>query len=403
MRLDVWLDGTLVGVLERTRGQLRFTHGAGAFALGVGRPVVSVSMPVRRAPYVGAVVAAFFDGLLPEGDALRIIAYDRGVARDDALALLDALGRDCAGALQLLPAGAAPSQPASAMEVLGEHEVAERLRRLATFPLGVDERVRISLAGVQEKLVLAQAGDGWALPLDGTPSTHILKPAHRLLPAALENEALCLAIARECGLPVAAATIETFADRQALVVERYDRTGDVPARRIHQEDMCQATGRSPRAKYEEDGGPGLRDCARLIVQWGDEADLLRLLDLTTLNVAIGNADAHGKNISLMHTDGGRIQLAPAYDLLCTRLYEDADRTLGMFVNGVCDIDKVSATDILAEALSWGIPEETAADRITQMLDRLPDAIDRAAASIDPPRDIVELIQRRVTAMGAVVG
>lgn len=399
--LDVWLDGTLVGVFGTQAKVSRFTYSAEGLALGVGRPLVSVSMPARRAAYTGDVVDAFFDGLLPEGEALRMIAYDFRLATDDAMGLLERLGRDVAGALQIIPSGSEPEAPAGSLEPLDDDAVAERLRKLKTYPLGVDERVRISLAGVQEKMVLTQVESGWALPLDGAPSTHIFKPAHPHLRQAIANEAFCLAVAREADIRTTDANVQRFGGRPVLVITRFDRTTDGPTRRIHQEDMCQATGTSPRRKYEDDGGPSLGDCASILMTWGsDRVDLLRLLDITTCNVVLGNADAHGKNLSLLHGSDGSVRLAPAYDLFCTRYYEGPETIAGMFVNGVRDIDDITVDDLVAEAASWPVNESAARERVASLLERMPAAINEAAKQINAPDDLVDLVRTRLARLSA---
>jgi serine/threonine-protein kinase HipA len=399
--LDVWLDGTLVGTFGTQRRISRFTYSPEALALGVGRPLISVSMPTQRGPYAGDVVDAFFDGLLPEGEALKMLAYDFKVSSDDAIGLLERLGGDVAGAVQIVPAGTDPQSPAGSFEPIDDDAVAERLRKLRSFPLGVDDRVRISLAGVQEKLVLTQVESGWALPLDGAPSTHIFKPAHPHLRDAIANEVFCLAVAREADVLTADARVERFGGRPVLVITRFDRTTEGPTRRIHQEDMCQATGTSPRRKYEVDGGPSLRDCASILTKWGSRSDdLRRLLDITTCNIVLGNADAHGKNLSLLHGSEGAIRLAPAYDLFCTRFYEGPETIAGMFVNGVREIDDITADDLVVEAVSWGMSEAAARERIAALLARMPDAITAAAHQTQAPTELVQLVCARLARLGS---
>ncbi|MBC7462478.1 MAG: HipA domain-containing protein [Thermoleophilia bacterium] len=394
--LRIWLEGEHIGNLSRARGTLVFTHTAYAIATATARPLVSVAMPVRRAPYRGDVVAAFFDGLLPEGEARRMLAHDFDVDTDDAYGMLERIGRDCAGALEVLTATATPTDVAGAPELLTDAQVAARLAALRSVPLGIDERVRVSLPGVQEKLVLSSTPEGWALPLDGRPSTHILKPAHPFLPRTVVNEAFCLAIARHAGVSVAAAQLHDFGAGPVLVIERFDRTPSPLVRRIHQEDLCQATGTSTRHKYEALGGPSLQRVAQLLQLWTrGEASLRRLLDIAVLNVALGNADAHAKNLSIAYDADGRIELAPAYDLMCTRAYEQVETTAGMFVNDVQQIDQVSREDLIAEGASWGLDAASVAEQVDALLQRLPAAVVAASSELAVPTDIHDVVARRV--------
>ena len=399
--LAVWMYGTQVGVLSRQRGELSFAHTPEALELGVGRPLLSVSMPTRARRYNGAVPHAFFDGLLPEGDPRRMIAYDLGLSEHDIYSLLRALGRDCAGALVVVPDGETLDEE-GVPEPLSEAEVAARLRALRIAPLGVDQRVRVSLAGMQQKLLLSRLDEGWGLPVDGAPSTHIVKPAHAFLRDVIANEAVCMRIARHLGVPVAEVEVADFDGVSVLIIERYDRTApDEQGRvvRLHQEDFGQAHSLDRRRKYEVDGGLSLRQCAETLERWSAEPDQLeQLLDITTLNVLIGNADAHAKNLSLLHGRDGRVQLAPAYDLMATTFYPDVNATPGMLVDGVRDITTITRDNLIREGTSWGLSLEAAAARVEQVVAGAEEAIADAADAIDCPAELVELLYARARSL-----
>ena len=158
-----------------------------------------------------------------------------------------------------------------------------------------------------------------AVPISGAPSTHILKPDNPRLPGSVQNEALCMALARRIGLNVAPVTTGVAGERSYLLVERYGRTGTGNnVRRLHQEDFCQALGRPPAAKYEFNGtgtrGPSIADMFALIRQHMTARDITRLLDAVIFNIAIGNVDSHAKNYSILLGPGAP-QLAPLYDLM----------------------------------------------------------------------------------------
>jgi serine/threonine-protein kinase HipA len=395
--LAIWMYERQIGLLSRQRGVLSFAYTPEALELGAGLPLLSVSMPTRSRRYSGDLPTAFFDGLLPEGEARRMIAYDFGVNDDDVLGLLRAIGRDCAGALVIVPEGTNLDE-AGLPEPISDADVAERIRNLRFAPLGVDQRVRASLAGMQEKLLLSRVDDGWGLPVDGAPSTHIMKPAHPLLADSIANEAFCLRLASVLGVSSAPVALLEFDGLGVLAVERYDRTPpDAENRvvRLHQEDLCQAHGLDGQRKYEERGGPSLRQCAALLDRWSSGAvELERLLDITTVNVLVGNADAHAKNLSLIHDATGEVRLAPAYDLMSTVYYPNVSTTAGMFVNGVRDIQEISRDDLVAEAASWGIAEDAASARLEELLGAAAEAIQRGAAEINPPEALVDAVATR---------
>jgi serine/threonine-protein kinase HipA len=172
----------------------------------------------------------------------------------------------------------------------------------------------MSLAGAQDKLPLALIDGRLAIPTGGTASTHILKPDNPRLPGSVQNEALCMVLARRCGLLVAPVTTDLAISRSYLLVERYDRAdADGHPVRLHQEDFCQALGRPPRAKYQHNQ-TGMAEMFSLVRLHMTARDITRLLDAVIFNVAIGNVDSHAKNYSiLLHPR--RAELAPLYDLM----------------------------------------------------------------------------------------
>jgi serine/threonine-protein kinase HipA len=399
-RLAVWLDRTVIGHLSSRRGGLEFEYTAEALGHDVGRPLLSVAMPTRTRPYRGATAHAFFDGLLPEGDARRIVAYDLGLDERDVLGLLAALGRDCAGALVLLPPDETPATDAEP-ERIDAAAIGQRLRSLRFHPLGIDDRVRLSLAGMQEKLLLARVDAEWASPVDGAPSTHILKPAHPLLPDAIVNEALCLRLASILGVAAAPAWIETFDGVSALVIERYDRVMGGDGRtvvRLHQEDLCQALGIDSQRKYEELGGPTLARCADVVRRWGTPGELERLLDAVAISVLVGNADAHAKNFALVHGVDGAVGLAPVYDVMSTVHYPRVDDVAGMRVNGVRSISATTRSDLVEEAVAWGIGREQAAERTARLFESAVEALTCAAVDVGAPDELVETLRARIRAI-----
>ena len=394
--LAVWLYGDCVAVIGRVRDRLRMRYTEAALErYPLGTPLLSLTLPVANRRYPQGVVRTFLDGLLPEGDSRTAIARDVGVAPTDTYGLIRALGRDCAGAVVMQPVGAAePAQPTTlTAEPIDDETLETIVRDLRTAPLGVGGRVRISLAGVQEKVVLTRLPDGrWGRPIDGTPSTHILKPEIAAFPDAVQNEVFCMRLAQNLGLPAANVATTAIAGRRVIVVERFDRrvTLDGDVERIHQEDFCQATGTPPEAKYEENGGPSLRKIAAILANVAEPNAVERLLAAMTVNALIGNGDAHAKNFSLQHNPTGSLTLAPLYDLLSTLDYGD-DR-LAMHIDNVHRTNRVTAARLVNEAASWGIPRNRAREVIDELLANAPNAIERAAdATEDLPAALIDTV------------
>lgn len=398
--LSVWLYGARVAVIGRERDRLRLTYSEEALTTyPLGTPLLSLSLPVSSRRYTHGVVRPFLDGLLPEGTSRRAIAYDLHVNASDTYGLIRLLGRDCAGAMVIQPSGdlAPPLASTTTAEPLSTEDINELVRNLKSAPLGVGGRVRISLAGVQDKLVLTRMRDGnWGRPVDATPSTHILKPEIAAFPDTVQNEAFCMRVAKHLGLNVASVDTTQIGGRALLVVERYDRVigADGTVRRIHQEDFCQATGVAPEQKYQEDGGPSLSRIAGILRDLGPPGSLERLLEAVTLNVLIGNGDAHGKNFSLLHADHGALTLAPLYDLMCTLYYGD-DR-LAMYIDTVHQTNQVTVVRIVNEATQWGMSQKRATDVVVELLKKVPAALGLARDETPGvPAKLVAVIKRQL--------
>ncbi len=398
--LDVWWGPSLVATVEERRGRITTRYESAA------EHMLSVAMPVRTKPYGEKASRPFFHGLLPEGETRRTIAYDLGLGTQggDDIALLSAIGRDCAGALVVLPSGSdAPPTTSGLLEPLTGQEVAERIRDLPLNPLGVDDRVRVSLPGVQNKLLLARTPDGaWALPLDGVPSTHILKPAIRDMPESVDNEHFCQIVAARAGVHTADTTKASFDDLPVLVSTRFDRRTepDGTVTRLHQEDACQALSVLTipiERKYQSNPKqpPSFRGIAQILDQWGDTDSRDALVDQMAISVVLGNADLHGKNLTLIHRDG-RIALSPVYDLMSTTgLSPSISTNMGMYVNDKRDIHSVTYEDLIEEATSWGLRHSSAVAKVHGLLDRLPEVIEDAADGLDEtPASLVDHLLRR---------
>ena len=304
-RLDVWWDGRIVGMLTQDRfGELGFGYSL-AWLDDVNSLPLSASLPKRAEPFTRRECRPFFGGLLPEEGQRDAAAQALGVSRANDFALLDRLGGDVAGALQLLPLGEAPTTPSSDQRptALDDAGLIRILDALPVRPLlAGEEGLRLSLAGAQSKVPVVLVDGAVALPAPGQPTTHILKPPISRFRATTENEAFVMRLAAAIGLDVAPVEPRVVRDRTFLIIERYDRAidDDGHVRRIHQEDFCQALGVPPETKYASEGGPTFKDCFELLrrIVARPAVDVLKLLDAVIFNVMAGNADAHGKNFSI---------------------------------------------------------------------------------------------------------
>jgi serine/threonine-protein kinase HipA len=331
--LNVFLGENLVGQLEQdASGSTRFEYSEAWLNLPQAVPL-SVSLPLESGKFHRNKTRPFFAGLLPEEQIRRVVASAFGVSERNDFALLEKIGAECAGAVSLRPPGEHPLDENPAYRQIDESQLGERLQSLPQHPLLAGEKgIRLSLAGAQGKLALRVDAGRFLLPLEGSPSTHILKPENPRFPGLVENEFFCMRLAAAVGLETARVEIGSASSIRFLQVERYDRRSENGRRitRIHQEDFCQALGFAPELKYEAEGGPGLKKCFELVrsVCGIPGPDILRLLDAVVFNSLIGNCDAHAKNFSLLR-DEGSVRLAPLYDLVSTSVYPALANELAM--------------------------------------------------------------------------
>lgn len=329
--LAVWMNGERVATWTVKADGTDQLHYADEWLNSRFARPLSLSMPLRPSPepYRGALVRNFFDNLLPDTEELRGRIQSRfGAPSTSAFDLLAEVGRDCVGAIQLLPPDAPAPDPTRIQGEPLESEDVERILEAVPGGPPLGHRgggdFRISLAGAQEKTALLWRDGRWMRPLGATPTTHIFKlPLGHVagldLSTSVENEWLCHVLLQAFGIPVAPCHRGTFGEQRALIVERFDRRTMAEGgwiARLPQEDLCQAT-RTPRAlKYEADGGPGIKRILDLLL--GSESAILDREDFFRTQVAfwlLCAIDGHAKNFSVFLLPGGRFRLTPRYDVL----------------------------------------------------------------------------------------
>jgi serine/threonine-protein kinase HipA len=331
--LDVWANGLLVGRWTiASRGQVTFTYDEAWAQSKEGRPL-SLSMPISpdNLTVAGPAVTSYFDNLLPDSEPIRRRIQARYGTSSDPFELLAAIGRDCVGAVQLLPADEQPQDVfAIKATALNESDIERLLLGVSrpSSPLSDDDDLRISLAGAQEKTALTRHRGRWCVPHGSTPTTHIFKLPLGLvgnrnldLTTSVENEWLCSRLLAAYGLPVANCDIAQFGETRVLIVKRFDRKLHDSRKywlRLPQEDFCQATATPSSTKYESEGGPGLLRIAQILrASNRSEQDLKTLLHAQLLFWLLAATDGHAKNFSIALLPGGAYHLTPLYDVIST--------------------------------------------------------------------------------------
>jgi serine/threonine-protein kinase HipA len=350
----------------------------GAFAL-------SMLMPLSPTPVPPAVFLPWAANLLPEGSQLKAIGATLGAAPGDVVAILAEIGRDTAGALSIGKPGSAST--GDWRPVKSQDDLERILHDLPSKPfLAGEDGVSMSLAGVQSKLGVAVDEEGRiCIPLEGAPSTHILKPDSERLFGSVQNEALCLTLARRCGLNAPPVTTGRAGARTYFLIDRYDRIRQRDRwRRLHQEDFCQALGKPPAAKYEANQtgikGPTFQDMFALTRNAMAAPDLLALLDYAIFNVIVCNTDAHAKNYSLMISGKG-FALAPIYDVMCAAAWEGVTKNLAQKIAGKNRGDHLKRRHWEAFAKDCGLGPTRVVARVKALVGAVLKELDGAVADI----------------------
>lgn len=405
--LDVWMNGELVGkwTLAPRTGE-SFAYDASWLANRHGRPL-SLSMPLANGTtaFTGPVVANYFDNLLPDSAEIRRrVAQKFGAASSGTFDVMEKIGRDCVGAVMLLPAGsAAPDVRRIDAEPLTEEQV-ERLLDATISPRAPgnpeEDELRISIAGAQEKTALLWHGGQWHKPHGATPTTHILKlplgtvgTAQADFSTSVENEWLCARIAKAFGLPAADSDICTFGRHKVLAVKRFDRVVQQDwIIRLPQEDFCQVLGNPAASKYESMGGPGM---AAILDRLRGSANALddrrNFLAAQLLFWLLAAPDGHAKNFSIFLERGSAYRMTPLYDILSAwpaigngpNMFQWRKVTLAMAVRAgnahykMCEIRR-RHWNMIAKANALGADFEST---LQHFIARAPTVVDEVAAQL----------------------
>jgi serine/threonine-protein kinase HipA len=377
--LEVRFGAIAVGSLRvDDAGRFSFSYDS-AWRTRKGRFPLSLTLPISPHEYVGGAAQAFFANLLPEGAARQAICARLGISPDNDFELLRVIGGECAGALSLIDPARPPADPEDfGYEELQRHRLQELVEDDAVPLLIGGAATRLSLAGAQDKLPVAVLEGKLHLPLNTAPSTHILKLPNSRYPHLPANEAFALGLARHLGFEVAHGELFTVTDPPSLLVTRYDRVPSEvpwPVRRLHQEDLCQATGLPPTRKYESEGGLTF---ARAVTVIRDHVgrpliDVPRVIEWQAYNLVVGNSDGHAKNLSIVYADDG-VKLSPFYDLVSTREYKRLDRKLAMGVGGRQNPDQIGRAQWIELSRELRIGERVVLDLVGGVAQRALDAL-----------------------------
>ena len=406
MKLSVYLGKNLAGHLTSTaQNGVVFSYDPAYIEAGL--PPLSLSLPLSTNEYSQKKCLPFFEGLLPEGDVKKRISDYLHVSETSTLKLLKELGGECAGMVSILPEGEQNKVQSTYTfspdnyETLSPQKLVEYIRNIDARPLlKVKEKLRLSLAGAQEKLPLAYRNGKFYLPINGAPSTHIVKPTGQgALSTLSANEYICMKLAEQSGLQVPNTKLIQIEDVEFLLIERYDRLcNGNEISRLHQEDACQALGILSNNKYQNDGGPSIADIYTLI-KTQTTIPLLEtraFLQYLLFNFIIGNCDAHGKNYSLIFQDN-TVKLTPIYDTVCTQAYPNLTQKLSMKIGKHYEIQKVNQADFEMLGNQIGLKPKTILETFNDLVEKIDNAFEiiKNDSALAKHGEIIEVIQHKL--------
>ncbi len=396
----MFLGDELVATLREAKsGALQLVYAEDVLDRHRGLPLLSCSLPVLNKPQDAK---NFLDGVLPEGAFRAQLAANAGVLATDTFGLLNRYGRDIAGAISVEATGAASRTGRQSLLELDDDALAAEVMAIPDQPLGIHDDSELSIAGLQNKLLLVKHGDRWARPVGGMASTHIVKLDSQSHPGVVAAEAEVMGLAKAVGLTTVEVERMTIGGIECIAVERFDRTvrADGVVKRIHQEDVCQALGYPPERKYElpgrgrpgHGGGPEFSNVASLLDTYAANAarDLDTLARIAVFTALTGNSDAHGKNLAVLHVGKGRVDLAPLYDTVPTILFPRLKDEAAMTIGGTVDLALVGQAALRREARHWSVDVDRMVDQGVQ----LAQMVLAASEHLDPHSAVRQLVHER---------
>ncbi|MBF0299614.1 MAG: type II toxin-antitoxin system HipA family toxin [Oligoflexia bacterium] len=412
-KLNVFYEDILVGELLRDSELIYSFSYSNEWMNNPKKFQLSIAMPFQKEPFGNKITLSFFENLLPEGEARDALAKSHNL--ESTFEFLKEFGKDCAGAVIVTSDSASPLKKSNGKAVKIElnqiYKAIDQKRSVAEVIASMDPGY-LSIAGAQDKFSAIFKEDQFYLPSGGRPTTHIVKvPIYRSeVKESVYNEYYCMKLARRVGLNVPECFIIDNINHPLYVISRYDRFTDNngSVHRIHQQDFCQAQGIVSEQKYEDKGGPNIKDNYHLIktnvtIKKRSSA-LLNYLDWICFNFLIGNNDGHSKNLSFL-LNNNKIELAPFYDLMCTAIYPKLKRNFSFKIGDRDNASRIGKNQLEILDCELGLKKGTSGKKMLLMIEKLFEHKDALASEIRSEyphakivKRIAELIRDRSTSL-----
>lgn len=413
LKVEIEMNGEFVhvgNIVGNQQDDARFTYSK-QYLNQKDAKAISLSLPLNNKNFTPNQTRNFFDGLLPEGFIRRSVAEELQVDVNDYLSILENLGSECIGAIRITSEDTKYAEPH--FKKLTNQEIAELAKEGATASAKLVTKAHLSLTGASGKVGLYHdsESDEWYLPIGLSPSNYIVKQSHIRLKKIVTNEQLCLLTAQKLGIQIPESSIITSNGNNEEVLfttKRYDRKitdqskiidGLKVPYRLHQEDFAQALGISSMKKYEKENEDYFLKCIELIRHnfTNSLEDTYKFWSLTIFNYLIGNTDNHIKNVSLLYgEDLTKIQLAPAYDIVCTMLYENSSEEMAFYIGGENNIKRITRNHFEIESKKDGLVPTMAMNSFDKMVNQFKEALEQSVKELtnvgyEDAREIGDLI------------
>ncbi len=293
---------------------------------------LSLLHPLQVAPLENDKTRAFFINLLPEQELKEAVARNLHIPVSDDFSLLGAIAGDCTGDIIMYPSDAMPEDDEinQKYRLLSENDLNTSAQTRWQPLFAGEDGIRLSVSGTVEKLPVYVDDQGIYLPVEGAPSSHIIKSDIPGYDSSVLNELFCTTLASKLGLPV----LEGVLHEDLYLVSRSDRqrTKDGHITRIHQEDFCQLLDIAPEIQAEKEGGASLKQCFDIVRRYSANPaiDMNLLLKWVLFSYLIGHQEASAKNLAFVWAAEGP-RLAPFSDIISDAVYHGAGQPLAMCI------------------------------------------------------------------------
>lgn len=385
---------TLVGkIAGESYLDARFSY-EGEYLDNKDAAAISISLPLQQEAFSPAKTKNFFESLLPEGFSRKAVANWMKADENDYISILAELGKECLGAIKIVEG---KDNEVSGYELLSAQRVKALAAEGATKSTEILLETHLSLTGASGKVGLYYnaADKTWYLPKGDAPSTHIVKQSHVRHKQIVLNEQLCIQTAKRIGITVPESFIVSQgsqADEDILyATARYDRPlsnnkeldGLKCPYRLHQEDFAQALGIFAADKYEKIPSGYMARMFELLRNNSSNPieDQIALLRIIIFNYLIGNTDCHVKNFSLLYSEDLKSKrLAPAYDLVATRVYRTTSN-MSFFIGDELNIAKINRSKFEMAASEIGLSSNLVLNYFDDVANKLEKAMADAAEKL----------------------